>query len=240
MITHTLNIVHLYAKEMNIYGDNGNVLALSYRSKSRGITVKIKDCNVGDKLDSDVDIIVAGGGQDRGQLVVQNDIQKRSKELTAALSSGVSCLCVCGTYQLLGHEFITAEGQKISGIGYFDMTTVAKPQRLIGNIVLDTDYGQVVGFENHSGQTFLGTNQQAFGRVSRGHGNNEKDNTEGAILNNTIGTYLHGPILPKNPKITDELINRAIQRKYGKAQILPEHIDDSLELLAFKVAANRP
>lgn len=239
MVKPEIKIVHLYAREMNIYGDNGNVLALSYRAKKYGIKVSTTVCNVGNKLDKGVDIIVAGGGQDRGQLLVQEDILKRAQEVKSMLNDGVVCLTVCGMYQLLGHEFITSDGQKIKGISYFDMTTKATDKRLIGNIIIRTDVGRVVGFENHSGQTFLAGDQPAFGEIVKGFGNNQTDKTEGAQLNNTIGTYLHGPILPKNIKLTDDLLKRALIRKYGNSHIMNEHLDDSIADKAAQIAAKR-
>lgn len=240
MVNRSLKIIHLYPKEMNIYGDRGNLIALQHRAALRGIEVNIFSCGVDQDLPKDVDIIVTGGGQDSGQLAVQSDLAKKADSLLAFLNNGVVCLAVCGMYQLLGHEFITEENHTIKGLSYFDMITVAGGERLIGNIIIETQFGKIVGFENHSGQTKLGANQKSFGRVIKGSGNNNEDKLEGAVLNNVFGTYLHGPILPKNPAFADELLKRALLRKYGEPDILQTDVDNSLEALAAKVAMGRP
>lgn len=238
--TKSLKIVHLYPKEMNIYGDRGNVIALQYRSALRAIDTIVVACGIGDKVPSDTDIIVTGGGQDSGQQVVQRDLQRKISNIKSLFDDGAVCLAVCGMYQLLGHEFITTENEVVKGLSYFDMTTIAAAERLIGNMIIKTDYGKMVGFENHSGQTKLNTAQASLGKVVKGNGNNTEDKLEGAVLNNVFGTYLHGPVLPKNPIFADELLKRALIRKYGIASILNNEIDNSLEALATKVAMTRP
>ena len=240
MVKQSLTIVHLYPKEMNIYGDRGNVIALSYRAALRGVGTNILHCGLGDDIPKGVDIIVAGGGQDSGQLAVQADFTGKSKALHGMFNDGVVCLAVCGMYQLLGKEFITEDGIVIKGISYLDMYTEASDKRLIGNVIIQSDVGELVGFENHSGQTYLSSGQKPLGRVIKGFGNDETSLNEGIIYNNVFGTYLHGPILPKNPRLADELLRRALVRKYSNADIMNEHIDDSLELLAAKVAKTRP
>lgn len=238
MSSRQINIVHLYPKNMNIYGDTGNVLVLSQRAKWHGVDVSMHKVGVGEKLPDGVDIVVSGGGQDKGQMVVKEDLLKRKQTIKSMADDGVAMLVICGTYQLFGHRFVTQKQDSIEGIGLLDMETIAGDRRLIGNILIKTRYGEVVGYENHSGLTRLAEGQKPFGKVLKGAGNNGSDKTEGAIYNNVFGTYLHGPVLPKNPKFADELIRRALVRKYGDAML--SQIDDSIAAKAFEVAKGRP
>lgn len=151
---------------------------------------------------------------------------------------GVVMLTICGTYQLFGHRFVTADQKVIKGISIFDLETQGSDERLIGNTVIKSAYGELVGFENHSGKTFLADKQQALGRVVKGAGNNGQDGGEGAVCKNAFGTYMHGPILPKNPAFADELLTRAILRKYGVVELAP--LPDREELAAAKIAKSRP
>lgn len=238
MSSRQIHIVHLYPKEMNIYGDNGNVIVLTQRSRWHGLEVKVSKIGVGEALPIDTDIIVSGGGQDTGQLKIADDLQVKKSSVLSMAKDGVVMLVVCGTYQLFGHRFTTYRRDSIPGIGLFDLETEAGEERLIGNILIKTHYGEVIGYENHSGLTTLGKNQSSFGKVIRGAGNNGKDGTEGAIKDNVFGTYLHGPLLPKNPKVADELIRRALVRKYGDAMLT--QINDTIALKAAVIAKNRP
>lgn len=232
-----IKIVHLYAREMSTYGDRGNVIALTYRLRQYGAEVALTTCEIGDRIPNDVDIIIAGGGQDQNQLQIQSDFMAKSSSLKSMFADGVSCLAICGMYQLLGHKFDTAEAGTLEGIGYFNIETIASDKRFIGNILIQTDFGELVGFENHSGNTRLLEGQKALGRVIHGYGNGSSEvKLEGAYLNNVYGTYLHGPVLPKNPNFTDTLIRGALVRKYGNSDIMSEQLDDSLERLAFSVA----
>lgn len=233
-----LHIVHLYAEEMNIYGDTGNRLVLQKRLEWRKLPAKVSIVGVKDKLPSDVDIIVAGGGQDAIQSDIQADFLKKGAELKAMAESGVTMLLVCGSYQLFGRRFITQTGEEIKGIGVLPLETIAGPERLIGNTIYETPLGKVVGYENHSGLTTLDDSELAFGKVIKGAGNNGRDKTEGCILNNVFGTYSHGPILAKNPHLADELLARALERQTGKHSLKP--LDNELELMAAKLAAKRP
>ena len=233
-----LHLVHLYPREMNIYGDNGNVQALEWRLERRGYDVRTHYIGTGDDLPEETDIIISGGGQDSGQSKVQDDLQHKAKTLQAMRDDGVVMLAVCGMYQLLGHYFQTGSGEKIKGAEVLDIVTVAGSERLIGNIVLDSQYGQLVGFENHSGETSLNTGVLPLGRVLSGAGNSRAADFEGAVAHNVFGTYLHGPIVPKNPRLADELIVRALTRRYGISEL--EHIDDSLASKAASVHAHRP
>ncbi len=238
MSDRQIHIVHLYPKEMNIYGDNGNLLVVTMRTKWHGVGVKVSKIGVGDKLPIDTDIIISGGGQDTGQLKIVDDLQTKKLDLINMAKDNVVMLVVCGTYQLFGHQFTTHKNESLPGIGLFDMQTVAGDVRFIGNIVTKTHFGEIVGYENHSGLTTLNKDQSSFGKVISGVGNNDKDDGEGAIKNNVFGTYLHGPLLPKNPKVADELIRRALVRKYGDAMLT--QIDDSLALKAAQIAKSRP
>ena len=234
-----LNILHLYPKEMNLYGDHGNVLALRRRCEWRGIGANIIPCEPGNAFPENVDLIFGGGGQDSGQSKIEQDLLSHGERLRMLIEAGTPALVICGLYQLFGKGFRTSEGQFIKGIGIFPAETTAGSKRLVGNITLSTDaFGEVVGFENHSGLTFL-NGCQPFGTVVRGAGNNGKDHTEGAVYKSCIGTYLHGPILPKNPALTDHLIRTALKNKYPDApSLLP--LDDAVEEAAHKNAAGRP
>jgi CobQ-like glutamine amidotransferase family enzyme len=173
-VDNELTIVHLYRDEMNIYGDRGNVLTLAKRLEWRNVPHRVVDVGVGDAFDlTQADIIFAGGGQDRGQLTVGADLLERSENLHAAADAGVVMLTICGTYQLFGRFFQTVGGTKIPGIGIFGTETYASDKRMIGNIVIDTPWGELVGFENHSGQTELDEVQPPIGQVIKGYGNNE-------------------------------------------------------------------
>ncbi len=235
----SLTIVHLYANEMNIYGDRGNILTLVKRLEWRGYGAKVIEIGIGDEFDvTKADIIFAGGGQDRGQVAVGQDLQKRAAQIKQAAESGVPMLTICGTYQLFGKRFVTLEGEEIPGIGIFDAETVGSRKRMIGNIVIKTTLGELVGFENHSGQTQLISEKDAFGMVIKGFGNSGEDKTEGVRFKNVFGTYLHGPILPKNPPFADYLILTALKNKYGTERLMP--LDDKLELRAAESAKRRP
>ncbi len=236
----TINILHLYPKEMNLYGDHGNVLCLKRRLEWRSYKVKIIEHEPGDELPKDIDIIFGGGGQDSGQSKIEKDLQKIGPKLKEMVESHTPTLVICGLYQLFGKYFKTSEGQEIKGVDILDITTDAGNDRIVGNITIDTrQFGKVVGYENHSGLTKLGANVQPFGAVVLGGGNNATDITEGAVYKNCIGTYLHGPILPKNPRVADYLIEKALENKTGQAIEL-EPLDDKIEDAAREVAASRP
>lgn len=238
MSNKTIRILQLYPNEMNIYGDRGNVLTLMRRAEWHGFTPEVMYHDPGKELPKEVDIIVGGGGQDSGQEKVQDDFLRISDALHKLANDNVPMVMVCGLYQLLGKFFKTSEGLIIQGIGIFDAETHGSPTRMIGNVIIDTPFGEIIGYENHSGQTFLGKGTRPFGTVKKGAGNNGEDGFEGAVYKNVYGTYLHGSLLPKNPVFTDELLKQAAIRKYG--EFTPAEIDDSLTELARKVAASRP
>ncbi|MEX2322893.1 MAG: glutamine amidotransferase [Acidimicrobiia bacterium] len=234
-----LRIVHLYAAHMNIYGDAGNVICLRRRLEWRGIGVEVWRVEVGEPLDfASVDIVVAGGGEDRAQVEVAADLVRRSAAIHEAVGDGVVFLTVCGTYQLFGRRFVTVGGQELPGIGVFAAETLGGTRRMIGNVVVEAPWGRLVGFENHSGRTVLDTGQESLGSVVRGHGNDGDSGEEGAVTVNCFGTYLHGSVLPKNPHFADELIRRALFRRHGDDVTL-DPLDDHLELTAAEVAAGR-
>lgn len=235
----TITILQLYPRDMNIYGDQGNVQVLMQRLRWHGYTPKLIDYNPGDTFPSSVDLVIGGGGQDSGQLVIRQDLQAIAAPLKAFAENGVPMLMVCGLYQLFGHFFKTKDGQRIEGIGLLDIETHGGNERLTGNIVTKNAlFGEIIGYENHSGQTYLGKDAQPLGTVIRGAGNNGHDDTEGAVYKNIIGTYLHGPLLPKNPEMADWLIEKAVSHKYG--EFTPSVIDDRFAAGARKVARKRP
>lgn len=238
----TIKIIQLYPKDMNLYGDWGNTLVLKKRLEWRGFSVEIIDHNPGDATAfSTGDIFVGGGGQDAGQLAIQDDLLSRGEELKTLANDGVPMLLICGMYQLFGRQFVTNDGSIIRGIGVLPVETTAGEERLIGNITLESErFGTIVGYENHSGQTFLDDTVQPLGKVVRGAGNNNTDGTEGVQFNNVIATYLHGSLLPKNPTIADFLIAKALERRGISAEDLKPLEVDTLAQTAQQVAAERP
>ncbi len=234
-----ITIMQLYPRDMNIYGDWGNVLTIMRRLEWHGYTPKLIEYNQGNTFPADVDIVIGGGGQDSGQTVVQDDLLVIKDDLLSLAKSGTPMLVICGLYQLFGRFFKTVDGEMIAGIGLFDMETRGGRERLIGNIVTTSDeFGEIIGYENHSGQTFLGKNVTPLGHVQKGAGNNGEDTSEGARIHNVIGSYLHGSLLPKNPAIADFLIETAVTRKYG--EFAPNIIDDYFAREARKIATKRP
>lgn len=233
-----LTLVHLYPREMNIYGDTGNVLVLCKRLQWRGLEADVVRVQVGDPLPADADILLGGGGQDAAQGEIGRDFVSRGPELRAMADDGVVMLTICGSYQMLGHHFLTKDGRTIDGVGVLDVTTTGSDQRLIGNNHIDSPWGRLVGFENHSGLTRLGAGVRPLGATEPGRGNNGADRTEGAVRANVFGTYLHGPVLAKSPGFADELLRRAFARRGAEVELEP--IDDSLALAAADVASRRP
>lgn len=233
-----LTLAHLYPAEMNIYGDTGNVLVLRRRLEWRGLTVAVVPVSVGDPLPADTDIILGGGGQDAAQGDIGLDFASRGVQLRAMADDGVVILAICGSYQLLGREFLTKDGVRIEGTGVLDVTTTGSDTRLIGNHLVDTDFGRLAGYENHSGLTQLGDGVRPLGSTVSGRGNNGRDGSEGAVRDNVFGTYLHGPVLAKSPQLADELLRRAYARRGDGVELAP--LDDGLALQAAGVAAGRP
>lgn len=239
MTEQKITILHLYSNDMNIYGDRGNVLALQRRLEWHGYKPIVINYNQGDKFPKSVDIIVGGGGQDSGQSKIKADLLLIGPKLIELANNGTPMLMICGLYQLFGRFFKTADGQIIPGIGLIDAETTAGSERLIGNIITNSDqFGDIIGYENHSGQTFLGPKASPLGIVRRGAGNNQSDSTEGARYKNVIGSYMHGSLLPKNPAIAEFLIEKAVINRYGEFN--GNIIDDRFADMARKVAAKRP
>ena len=234
----TLTLVHLYPREMNIYGDTGNVLVLRRRLQWRGLDAKIVPVAVGDDIPTDADVILGGGGQDAAQGDIGADFLTKGATLAAMADDGVVMLAICGTYQMLGHEFLTKDGVRIEGTGVLDVTTTGSDTRLIGNHLIDTEFGRLAGYENHSGLTELGPGVVPLGRTVSGRGNNGHDLTEGAVRANVFGTYLHGPVLAKSARFADELLRRALVRQGSSGDLEP--LDDTLADTAAVVAAGRP
>lgn len=244
-----IDVVSLYPRDMNIYGDSGNVLAIRRRLSLYGYEPVVHFYNQGDAWPEHVDMILGGGGQDTGQKKIIRDLFKRANIIRDLASDGVPMLMICGLYQLFGEYFETIDGDKLPGIGVLGAYTIGKSDRLIGNLVETTDkFDDIIGYENHSGQTFLREETHPLGYVNlEGTGNNGEDNTEGARTENVIGTYMHGSLLPKNPQISDFLIAKACERRYGAFEPRMT-VEDRAELdqldryaaEARKVAAARP
>jgi lipid II isoglutaminyl synthase (glutamine-hydrolysing) len=239
-----LRLVHLYPDLMSVYGDRGNVLALTRRAEWRGYDVRVIELSLGDRLDADqVDLVFFGGGQDREQEVVSPDfLQQKGEAVRRAVDTGAALLSVCGGYQLLGSSYTTVDGQELPGAGLFDVRSVPGPRRHIGNVLIETNLDGVprtlVGFENHSGRTFLGPSMQPLGTAVVGAGNNGEDGTEGVVYKGAIGCYLHGSLLPKNPWLADRLLAAALAHRLGEPVALAP-LDDRLENDAHQAVAAR-
>ncbi|MCC8073094.1 MAG: glutamine amidotransferase [Clostridiales bacterium] len=230
-----IRIAHLYPDMLNLYGDRGNIIALTRRMNFRGIEVQTDAITMGKSFNAeDYDILFIGGGQDFEQDVLLDDLKKgKDIEISKAINNGIAMLAICGGYQMLGKYYKTYDGKKLEYMGALDFYTEGKEERMIGNYAFRTKEGiEVVGFENHSGRTYLGSNVEPLGTVIKGYGNNGEDKTEGVRFKNTFGTYSHGPILPKNPQLADMIISKAIENKYGKCNLEP--LDDELENKARK------
>ena len=211
-----LTILSLYPREMNIYGDRGNVLSLMRRIRAHGYTPVLAELGPGDAMPETADIVIGGGGQDSGQVRVADDLAARRDDFHRLAADGVPMLLICGMFQLFGHRFVASSGEELTGIGVLDVETTGGSERMIGNIVLDSEeFGEIIGYENHSGHTTLGPRARPLGRVVQGDGNTPSSGVEGARSQHVIGTYLHGALLPKNPAITDYLIANAAVRRYG-------------------------
>jgi CobQ-like glutamine amidotransferase family enzyme len=239
-----VRLCHLYPAEMNIYADRGNIAVLERRLAWRGHGLEVHEAGIGARIDPGAhDLYYIGGGQDRDQAVVAEDLADvKGEALRAAVDAGASVLAVCGGYQLAGHGYTGLDGSRMPGIGLLDLDTRAGTTRLIGNLVIECDLGSgprlLVGFENHAGRTHLGLAARPLGRVVNGHGNNGEDGGEGAVQGRVVGTYLHGPLLPKNPWLADLVLGWALEHRTGEAPHL-EPLDDHLEERARAVAIRR-
>ena len=236
-----LRVLALYPQQMNIYADRGNIVFLRKRCEWRGIEFAYAAAGEGERVDPGAhDLIYIGGGQDRDQRAVAADMVETKREaLGAAVEDGAVLLAVCGGYQLLGHSYQLGE-EVLPGLGLADLETIREPgPRLIGNVAIEADLGEgprlIAGFENHGGRTYLGAGAEPLGRVVKGFGNNGADGLEGVRRDNLFGTYLHGPLLPKNAWLADHLIGLALERRYGERPAL-QPLDDALELAAHESA----
>ena len=238
-----LKICHMYPDVLNLYGDRGNVICLQKRLNWRGIENSVTRLPIGAaaKL-SDFDLVFIGGGQDFEQQVLLDDLHRgKDREIRTAVADGLPFLTICGGYQMMGNYYETYDGVRCDFIGALDLYTVGSKTRMIGNYKFrcgpESGGSLIVGFENHSGKTRLGSGVQPLGRVLAGFGNNGEDGTEGARYKNVFGSYSHGPMLPKNPAFADFLLQTALARKYGAAELAP--LDDAAELAAHDEMAEK-
>ena len=230
-----LRVLWLYPDHMNIYADRGNIAVWERRCAWRGIRFSPATAGPGDRFDPSAhDLLYVGGGQDRDQALVAEDLVTTKRDsISEALDRGAAMLAVCGGYQLLGHSYELPSGESLPGLGLVDLRTIREPgKRLIGNVVIEADLGdgprQLAGFENHGGRTYLGDDEHPLGRVVSGFGNNGRDRWEGVRRGRLIGTYLHGPLLPKNAWLADRLIEWALSARLGEAPELSP-LEDALE-----------
>jgi lipid II isoglutaminyl synthase (glutamine-hydrolysing) len=235
-----LVLCQLYPEHLSIYADRGNVMVLRKRCAWRGIELVERPLRPGEQLDaSEIDLYLLGGGQDRDQLLIADDLLRHRPELERSLAGGATMIGVCGGYQLLGHVYRGHHGDELRGLGLLDLETNAGTTRMIGNVLLACDLGDgprtLVGFENHAGRTTLGPGLAPLGRVLAGNGNDGASGFEGARSGRVLGTYVHGPLLPKNPWLADWLIEQALERRYGPVTLEP--LDDALEQRAHDAAA---
>ena len=232
-----LNIYHLYPDVLNLYGDRGNVLCMQRRLEWRGMQANVFPVPIGTKfIAKDCDLIFIGGGQDFEQEILMHDLKgEKTAELKAAIEDGIPVLAICGGYQMLGQYYKTWDGKQCDFTGALDLYTVGSEQRMIGNYMFETlpesSGAVVVGFENHSGKTYLGEGVSPLGKMLKGYGNNGEDQTEGTRYKNVFGTYSHGSLLPKNPVLCDFILQTALERKYGQIEPLAP-LEDTLELNA--------
>jgi len=243
MNIHSVRLCHLYPDLMNIYADRGNIAVFEQRLAWRGISLQVTPVGLGEVIDpSSHDLYYLGGGQDRDQNLVAQDLQTNADALRSAAQDGAAQLYVCGGIQLAGHSYVTTNGTTLAGLGILDLHTVAGSTRLIGDLVIDATVSdiqqQIVGYENHAGRTHLGSDCNPLGTVVSGNGNNGIDGTEGAIWNRVVGTYLHGPLLPKNPQLADIVLGWALEHRYGRAVAL-DPLDDAFESKAHNAAVAR-
>ena len=239
-----LKLVHLYPLFLNLYGDAGNILTLKKRCEWRGLDLEIEHINIDDKIEEGTDIYFIGGGQDRQQVEVSEELQKHKSILTAEYHNDAVFLGICGGYQLMGEYYQPHDAKRLEGIGLLDAYTVAGSTRFIGNVTAEVNYlmpTTIVGFENHSGLTYLNTDNndtKPMATIMTGKGNNGQDKTEGARSRNAFGTYLHGSFLPKNPHFADYLIKLALRKRYND-DIELASLDDSLEFNAHNSVLNK-
>jgi CobQ-like glutamine amidotransferase family enzyme len=244
---YELNICHLYPDLLNLYGDRGNIIALSRRAQWRGINVTVSNISMGDEFNAEnYDIIFLGGGQDYEQEIIQDDVlNQKGNEIKNAIQNDKIFLAICGGYQLLGNYYKTWDGKEIEFLKALDLWTIGGKERMIGNFCFECDFlksescdGIIVGFENHSGRTYLGPLVKPLGKIIKGYGNNGEDGFEGAIYKNVFCSYSHGSLLPKNPALADHLISLALKQKY-KDFVSLQKLNDEFEDLAHNTMIQR-
>ena len=239
-----LNICHLYPDILNLYGDRGNIITMKRRLEGRGIKVNIDECSIGQPLNADkYDIFFIGGGQDFEQEVLLRDLSSgKAQDIRTAVEEEKTFLAICGGYQMLGEYYKTWDGVQLDFIGAIGVHTIGAKERMIGNYMFRTtpESGDtvVVGFENHSGKTYLSEQVAPLGMMLSGNGNNGEDKTEGARYKNVFGTYSHGSLLPKNPVLCDFILQTALNHRYDGAEPLAP-LDDTLELNAHRYMQER-
>ncbi len=239
MAERRLRVAHLYPELLNLYGDSGNVLVLRKRMEWRGIACEVHEVHMGERATfGDADLVFVGGGSDRDQRTVAGELRAVGSELASFVEDDGVLLAVCGGYQLLGHSYLMGD-EEVRGLSLVDLYTDRGSPRLIGNVVVESRIASqpIVGYENHGGRTHLGVGVEPLGRVLHGHGNDGESGYEGCLYRNVVGTYVHGPLLPKNPGVADWLIARALERRYGSADLVP--LDDTAELAANQVMCER-
>lgn len=234
-------IAHMYPDLLNLYGDRGNLLCLQRRIEWRGHNCEIRNINLQESIDySEIDMLFMGGGSDREQNLVYNDLLCKADKLWNHIENGLPVLCICGAYQLLGQYYQAIDGSMMEGLGFFKLYTIGNRNRLIGNVLIQSNIeggGTVVGFENHGGRThFEDKELENFGTVLKGHGNNGEDKGEGIRYKNLIGTYLHGPLLPKNPQVADFFIQKMAERRNIRMDI---PLNDNIETFAHQQVVNK-
>jgi hypothetical protein len=239
-----ISVGHLYPEYLNIYADRGNIAVLERRAALRGHELRVSSISLGDAADLGAhDLLYVGGGQDREQVMIAPDLAARSEALQAAVETGVAILAVCGGYQLLGRGYRGLDGTFMPGAGLFPLDTVAGTTRMIGDVLLECDFGDgphtVVGFENHAGRTVLDEGADPLGRVVAGFGNDGTSGFEGCVVERAIGTYLHGPLLPRNPWLADTILSWALAHATGDEPARLAPLPDRYEHAAHAVAATR-
>ncbi len=240
----TVTVGHLYPDYLNIYADRGNIAVLEARARRRGIELDVTAVGVGEPIrPGEHDLLYVGGGQDREQALVATDIATKSEALQEAVAAGTAVLAVCGGYQLLGRSYRDRYGGDLPGAGVFPLETVAGERRMIGDVLLECTFAgearTLAGFENHAGRTLLDPGAEPLGRVIAGFGNDGRSGYEGCRVGRAVGTYLHGPLLPRNPWLADWLLAQAIAHRSGGEPPELEQLDDSLEAQAHEVSAAR-
>jgi lipid II isoglutaminyl synthase (glutamine-hydrolysing) len=240
-----IRLGHLYPDYLNIYADRGNIAVLAQRAAWRGHELEVVGLSVGDRIDPrGNDLLYVGGGQDREQALVARELAGKRDQVLEAAAAGVALLAVCGGYQLLGRFYRFGNGEELPGVGLFPLHTIAGERRMIGDILLECELEAgrrrtIAGFENHAGRTYLDDGAEPLGRVVSGFGNNGTSGLEGCRVGRAVGTYLHGPLLPRNPWLADWLLAQAIAHQTGGDAPELEELSDELEREAHAVAASR-